>query len=573
MSLNLARKWRSTNFDEIIGQDLSVRMLKNSLYLNHLFPVYLLAGQRGCGKTTTARIFAAALNCEQLENFQKNPQQQLLPCGQCYSCQCMKQGKHPDFIEMDAASNTGVDHVRNIIDACSLLPVLGKKKIYLIDEAHMLSKAAFNAFLKIMEEPPASVLFMLATTDEHKIIDTVRSRCFTVTFPAVALPALTSHLAKICEKEEINYTNEALQVVARHAGGSVRDALNVIEQVRFGHGKVTEEAVVNALGYISDEQLLELIIALCNPTDEQLIVAWVQQQEALQYQPDVVYKRLLQLVHQLVWHTLGPKNDMHAFAACKSISIDMLIKLFELFVQHEQEMLRTSSRHAYLQMLMLMVWRKLHCAVQVSQGTPSAPKVMTQQPVRTVAPQIAQKPAPVVVSPVSRMHAPATGPIAGQVDMAIICKQLVAAIPSDSEPLVHSMLMQLQPVSWDESQKVLTVSLPGHLALFVDMITDSSAIKQSLQTLVPGAKLVVQCIAGSGGEAHVPAVKPRAQSSDATTASYAQHARAVASTQSGNNQSAKNFNTAGINKQEWPITAMLLEEFSGTVQELTQESQ
>ena len=156
--LNLARKWRSRDFDHIIGQDLSVRILKNSLYLDHFFPVYLFAGQRGCGKTTTARVFASAINCEQFEQFRKQPKKHIVPCLACASCIAMLEGKHPDFIEMDAASHTGVDNIRSIIDASSLLPLMGRKKIYLIDEAHMLSKAAFNAFLKILEEPPASVL-------------------------------------------------------------------------------------------------------------------------------------------------------------------------------------------------------------------------------------------------------------------------------------------------------------------------------------------------------------------------------------------------------------------------------
>ena len=147
--LNLARKWRSKNFDQIVGQDNSIKILKNSLYLDRLFPVYLFAGQRGCGKTTTARVFAAAINCERLEKFRVQPKDELLPCNECYSCTAILAGKHPDFIEMDAASHTGVENVRNIVDAATLLPVLGKKKIYLIDEAHMLSRAAFNAFLKI----------------------------------------------------------------------------------------------------------------------------------------------------------------------------------------------------------------------------------------------------------------------------------------------------------------------------------------------------------------------------------------------------------------------------------------
>lgn len=177
-NLNLTRKWRSKQFDQVVGQDLSVKILKNSLYKGYLFPVYLFSGQHGCGKTSVARIFASAINCELLSTFQKDPQSTKIPCLICASCKAMGGNNHPDFFEIDAASHTGVDNIRMIIDSSSLLPLMGKTKIYLIDEAHMLSKAAFNAFLKILEEPPASVVFILATTDIDKIIDTVKSRCF-----------------------------------------------------------------------------------------------------------------------------------------------------------------------------------------------------------------------------------------------------------------------------------------------------------------------------------------------------------------------------------------------------------
>ena len=172
---------------KLVGQPLVVRLVKNSLYRNLIFPVYLLIRYSWLWKTSVARIFAAALNCDALEQFQKNPQNQQLPCLACASCQAMQAMNHPDFIEIDAASHTGVDNVRAIIDAASFVPVLGKKKIYLIDEAHMLSKAAFNAFLKILEEPPISVVFMLATTDPHKILETVTSRCFQLFFEPIEM--------------------------------------------------------------------------------------------------------------------------------------------------------------------------------------------------------------------------------------------------------------------------------------------------------------------------------------------------------------------------------------------------
>ena len=195
-NLNLARKLRPKNFDQIVGQSLSVRILKNGLYLNTFFPVYLFSGQRGCGKTTSARVFAAAINCQKLSDFQGNPKQPI-PCYECNSCINMVAGKHPDFIEIDAASHTGVDNVRQIIESSSFMPLMGRKKIYLIDEAHMLSKAAFNAFLKILEEPPATVLFILATTDIQRIIDTVRSRCFQIFFSSIAEVDLVNYLEEM----------------------------------------------------------------------------------------------------------------------------------------------------------------------------------------------------------------------------------------------------------------------------------------------------------------------------------------------------------------------------------------
>jgi DNA polymerase-3 subunit gamma/tau len=262
-NLNLARKLRPKNFDEIIGQDLSVSMLKNSLYLKKLFPVYLFSGQRGCGKTSTARVFAAAVNCKKLPNFQENATNTTIPCLTCESCKSMLESNHPDFIEMDAASHTGVDSVRQIIESCTYMPLAGEKKIYLIDEAHMLSKAAFNAFLKILEEPPTATIFILATTEIQKIPDTVRSRCFQVLFNPVKNDILFSHIKSICNSEQIDADDDAISLLVQENDGSVRDTINTLEQVRFSGEKVSKDLVLRSLGKIGETQLnklLELII-------------------------------------------------------------------------------------------------------------------------------------------------------------------------------------------------------------------------------------------------------------------------------------------------------------------------
>lgn len=273
-TLNLARKWRSQTFDTLVGQEIVVKILKNSLYTSHYFPVYLFAGQRGCGKTSTARIFAAALNCLQLKKFQEKPKETSLPCGACQSCVAMQELRHPDFIEIDAASHTGVDNMRSIIDAAYYLPVLGHKKIYLIDEAHMLSKAAFNALLKVLEEPPVHAHFILATTDPEKIIETVRSRCFTLFFDAIDYTVLANHLEHVCKHERIPYTYDALLYIARCAEGSARDALNILETVRFSHHRIDKEVVLTVLGHVDDQQLAQFLQYVAVGDAQSFLLSW-----------------------------------------------------------------------------------------------------------------------------------------------------------------------------------------------------------------------------------------------------------------------------------------------------------
>jgi len=270
--LNLARKWRSRTFDEIIGQDLSVRILKNSLYMDQLAPVYLFSGQRGCGKTTTARVVAAAINCVHKKTFQHNPKFAPFPCLTCDSCIAMAKNHHPDFIEIDAASHTGVDHIRQIIDAASLLPLMGNKKIYLIDEAHMLSKAAFNALLKILEEPPSSVLFILATTDQHKIIDTVVSRSFQLFFRPVPEEIIVKHLSHVCLIEQVSYDENALKKIAQVTAGSLRDALNILEQIKIAYQDISVEGVHTIVGSVEDEDIFQLFASVVGAHRQKIFI-------------------------------------------------------------------------------------------------------------------------------------------------------------------------------------------------------------------------------------------------------------------------------------------------------------
>src|SRR3990167_427877 len=358
-NLNLARKWRSKNFDQIIGQDLVVRILKNSLYLNQFFPVYLFSGQRGCGKTSTARIFATALNCEKLAEFQKNPKTEF-PCFQCASCIAMQNSKHPDFIEMDAASHTGVDNVRNIIEFSTLMPVLGKKKIYLIDEAHMLSKAAFNAFIKILEEPPISVIFILATTDVEKIIDTVRSSCFQLIFSALPNDSLVDHLSKICEKENIEFERDGLELIVNESEGSARDAINLMEQVRFSAEKITKSNVQKNLGHPDDEKILMLFAKLSQKVEISNLLGYLSEISFYELSATFIWGQILKLSRVAIYLKYGvifrTNFDLEKISEIiKIVNVKHLINVMEIFCNYEQVFAKTSNKNILLETLFFKI--------------------------------------------------------------------------------------------------------------------------------------------------------------------------------------------------------------------------
>ncbi len=363
MAINLARKWRSKNFEQIVGQDLSVRMLKNSLYLGNYFPVYLFSGQRGCGKTSLARVFACAINCSSLPLFQKKPAENIIPCLTCQSCLAMSTGSHPDFVEIDAASHTGVDMIRQVIDASSLLPVMGVKKVYLIDEAHMLSKASFNALLKVLEEPSPSVLFMLATTDSQKIIDTVRSRCFQLFFKSIDGAVLVDHLQKICEQEQIPSEREGLRLIVEESEGSARDAINMLEQVRFSSSIINKAAVLAALGHVSDERVVELLgIILCkNPS---VLLRFLQDHEIERSSIEFLYRRFTDLVRAAIWmkYNVAPqvfKNQQKEIAqSIASCAVARLNDMLELLCRNEQIFQKTTAKYPLFEMIMLQLCQK-----------------------------------------------------------------------------------------------------------------------------------------------------------------------------------------------------------------------
>ena len=243
MHLALYRSERPERFNEIIGQKHIVRILQHQLETDNVSQAYLFTGTRGTGKTTTARILAKALNCT------GDPADGQLPCGECENCKAIKEGRFLDVIEMDAASNNGVDDMRDLIDRVNYPPMVGRYKVYIIDEVHMLSTSAENAFLKTLEEPPEHVIFILATTNPEKVRETIRSRCMRLDFRRVSEDDLIEGMARICRRKQVNITRDALALVAQKADGSVRDGLSILEQcISGGDALVDLETVEDYLG-------------------------------------------------------------------------------------------------------------------------------------------------------------------------------------------------------------------------------------------------------------------------------------------------------------------------------------
>lgn len=251
----LARKWRPRNFSTLVGQEHVVRALSHALAEQRLHHAYLFTGTRGVGKTTIARILAKSLNCETGITA--------TPCGQCSACQEIDSGRFVDLLEVDAATNTRVDEMRQLLENAVYAPTRGRFKVYVIDEVHMLSNSAFNAMLKTLEEPPEHVKFILATTDPQKIPVTVLSRCLQFNLKQMPAVAITGHLAHILQAEGVPYDMPALALVARSAAGSMRDALSLLDQaIAHGAGKVEEAQVRGMLGTVDQDFLLAILEAL-----------------------------------------------------------------------------------------------------------------------------------------------------------------------------------------------------------------------------------------------------------------------------------------------------------------------
>lgn len=346
----LARKYRPQSFDALIGQDAMVQTLANAIKRDRIAHAFLLTGVRGVGKTSTARLIAKALNCI-------GPDGQggatIAPCGVCEPCRAIAEGRHIDVIEMDAASHTGIDDIREIIEASRYAAVSARYKIYIIDEVHMLSKAAFNGLLKTLEEPPAHVKFLFATTEVNKVPVTVLSRCQRFDLRRIPAELLAKHFAHVVAQEGAEAEPEALALIARAAEGSARDGLSILDQAiahaDMAGGGVRADAVRDMLG-LSDRNAVRDLLALILAGDASGALAAIRRQYDLGVDPLGVIRALMEAVHGITQVKVGAPDDpaqpVEERAAYRdwagTLSFPALHRLWQLFLKGHEEVARAA---------------------------------------------------------------------------------------------------------------------------------------------------------------------------------------------------------------------------------------
>ncbi len=395
----LARKWRPQRFDDVVGQQAVTRTLRNALSSGRIAQAFVFAGSRGCGKTTTARILARALNCEQ------GPTPD--PCGQCDACVEIAGGRDIDVLEIDAASHTQVENIRDVIlSGLSVAPVRDRYKIFIIDEVHQLSSHSFNALLKSIEEPPAHVVFMMATTELHKIPDTILSRAQVFEFRSISTKAIAEQLRRIADAETIEVPDSALTLIARSAEGSMRDAQSALDQVlAFAGRTIALDDVSTVLGLVGRDLLLDLVDAV---VDEDAPKAFVLADRAVESGHDLrlVLRELTRVVRDIMVLSVDPSRAGDGEIAgdererlttlTKRFSREDMMRAFDLLAKAEQE-IRTASHPRYHFEMALLRWmhlRKLVPLADLLAGGGGSGSGAVTRPNAARAPERAAAPAP-----------------------------------------------------------------------------------------------------------------------------------------------------------------------------------
>ena len=392
----LHHKYRPQIFADLVGQEAIAHTLSNALNTKRIAPAYLFTGARGTGKTSSARIMAKSLNC--LSSDQPTPN----PCGKCELCHSIANGNALDITEIDAASNTGVDNIRELIERAQFAPVKARFKVYIIDECHMLSTAAFNALLKTLEEPPDRVTFILATTDPQRVLPTIISRCQRFDFRRIPLDAMVKHLGKIAANENINIHIEALTLVAQIAQGGLRDAESLLDQLSLLDGEITVEAVWDLVGSVPEQDLLSLIEAIASDQSIQLI-DYVRRIMDRGREPLIVLQNLANVYRDLlIAKTARDRSDLVAMTSSgwerlSQLAQSLPIPNILLGQQHlrsaELQIRNTTQPRLWLEVTLMGLLPSAQGAIAQPQSqntasaqpfiplrTPATPQVSTQPP-------------------------------------------------------------------------------------------------------------------------------------------------------------------------------------------------
>lgn len=462
----LARKYRPADFDSLIGQEAMVRTLSNAIDTGRLAHAFILTGVRGVGKTTTARIIAKALNCTAHDG------PTITPCGECDNCTSIAQSRHVDVLEMDAASRTGVDDIREIIESVRYAPVSARYKIYIIDEVHMLSKNAFNALLKTLEEPPEHVKFIFATTEIRKLPVTVLSRCQRFDLKRVEADVLVAHLAKLVANENCTAEDGALKLIARAAEGSVRDSLSLLDQaIAHGAGSVGEGQVRDMLGLADRAQVLDLFEQIMK--GEIADALWtLRTQYDSGADPVVVISDLLEVSHWLTRLKVAPDTGTDALVSeaektqggdmAKTLSMPHLTRAWQMLMKGLAEVRSAPSAIMAAEMVLI----RLAYASNLPSPGDLVKKMQTGGPASTPASAASAGGAGDGSSggaPTAQMHAPAPQAVSGNTVVAMRpADQGGADTPAHPMPVTFEKMVDLFRV---EKEGILATVFTDHVKL------------------------------------------------------------------------------------------------------------
>ena len=462
----LARKYRPATFEQMIGQDALVQTLTNAIALGRLAHAFILTGVRGIGKTSTARILAKGLNCEGAEGA-GGPT--MSPCGTCNPCKDINAGRHIDVLEMDAASNTGVDDVRDIIDGAAYRPVSARFKIYIVDEVHMLSRSAFNALLKTLEEPPDNVKFIFATTEIRKVPVTILSRCQRFDLRRVPVDVMTHHLQTIADSEQIKAAANALVHIAKASEGSVRDALSLLDQAAaMNADEISEQAVLDMLGQANTDLILKILQACLNGRTAAALDLFATA-DACGAEPDVFIADMLDNIHlaSLIAGGAGspdqPEAQSQILTAIATAGIARLGRAWQLLLNGHREIKDAPNPKTAAQMVLI---RLAHVApmptpAEIIKSLPEAPMdASTAQTSTSVlsseAPRAEAEPGPTEVAP-TQIPQTETSPVEADIPSQLANEK------SSPEEAVFSSLQDIAISLNEDGERILAARLRQHL--------------------------------------------------------------------------------------------------------------